>query len=817
MGWSQAFCALVPWSLAKASKYPNVSEDQKRLRDVEKAVEAERKALTRRGPSHPARGQSLHDLAHALTTRFKQQGDLKDIDEVIELYRELLARCVRLNQKCDRALNFLAAALQIRDLGNDLRDLNEVIELYREVVNLRPLPHPDRGASLKNLMTALQKRFKRTGDLKDNDEAIELRREALGLCAPSHPDRISSLDKLANALRKRFQQCGDSKDIQEVIALRRESLTLCSPLHRNHGASLNSLATAIRIRFEELGDPKDIEEPIELCRASLFFHPSAHPGRGASLNNLAAALQHRFEQQGDLKNIEEAIELHREALALRPPPHPKCGLSLDNLATALQTRYENRKARRDIEEAIELHRKALALHTPPHPDRGSSLNNLATALVRRFQQHQDAGGLDEAIKLHREALGLCPQLHPERAVYVSNLATTLQARFQMWREIKDIEEAIALFQEALALRAPPRLDRDISLIALALCLTAIYEHSPQTSHLNQAFALFEEATMYLSSSPRARFSHARNWAKYAMKYAHLSALPAYRFAVGLLPELAALHLDLPSRQRVLSASQIITLAADSAACAVELREYKIAVELLEASRSVFWSQALHLRTPLDVLATTRPDLSLKLTDLSREPERMSFRDTSRNPFADTEHMMTPEPQGPHRHHLNEEWDAVVKSVRLLPGLEDFMQPRGINTLKKAAVSGPIAIITATDSTCFALIVTSTKDVQFLRLSELVFPAVDRLAALSRGLSSPSSTFDSFVATLTRDHHMDSSGLQVEDRLLGALEGQINVDPNDVFRKLLADLWKNIVKPVFGALNLQVSTGILSSTFYLIPL
>jgi hypothetical protein len=127
-----------------------------------------------------------------------------------------------------------------------------------------------------------------------------------------------------------------------------------------------------------------------------------------------------------------------------------------------------------------------------------------------------------------------------------------------------------------------------------------------------------------------------------------------------------------------------------------------------------------------------------------------------------------------------------------------MLPKAIATLQQATVSGPIIILTTTSSICFALIVTSSSDVQYLELPEFILPEVTLLAELSRGLSNPAFDFERFVET--REHRLD-----LQARLLGGREGTIKVDPEEVFRRLLADLWNNIVKPVFKALNLQART------------
>jgi hypothetical protein len=70
--------------------------------------------------------------------------------------------------------------------------------------------------------------------------------------------------------------------------------------------------------------------------------------------------------------------------------------------------------------------------------------------------------------------------------------------------------------------------------------------------------------------------------------------------------------------------------------------------------------------------------------------------------------------------------------------------------------------------------------------------------------------NSFVASREKGNE-PYDRLKLEARLLAGREGSVNIDPEDVFRELLADLWKTIVQPVFGALNLEASKPV--SVYY----
>ncbi|KAJ7845667.1 hypothetical protein B0H13DRAFT_1908209 [Mycena leptocephala] len=214
------------------------------------------------------------------------------------------------------------------------------------------------------------------------------------------------------------------------------------------------------------------------------------------------------------------------------------------------------------------------------------------AVQCQFQQG-DPKNIDEAIKLNRETLHLCPAPHPDRGSSLYNLAAAVHTRFEQQRDPKDIDEAIELL----------------------------------------------EASTYSSSSPLSQFKTSDTWARLANNQGRSSSLTAFHTCVDLLPQLALLHLDLHSHQQMVTRTEITSLASASATCAIGLHQHNAAVEFLQATRSVFWSQALHLRTLLDQLANVDPDLAAKLRELSRQLEQASFRDTSRNFITDTQYKV----------------------------------------------------------------------------------------------------------------------------------------------------------------------------------
>ncbi|KAJ7653759.1 CHAT domain-containing protein [Mycena rosella] len=708
---------------------------------LNKALDSDQKALT------------LSQAGHNFVTVFQQSGDVQDINDAVANLQQATSLLSWGHASRGSVHGELAVALNLRfQQKGDFKDLEEAIELHRAALALLPTSHPDHCSSLSNLAGTLQTCFSHKGDFKDLDEAIELHKEVISFSPATHPNIGSFLNNCARAFLIRFEQRGDLEDLEEAIELHRKVLVLLPSPHPDHSCFRNNLADALAIRFKQKGDFKDLEEAIGLDRGALVLCPAPHPHHSGSLQHLAMVLETRFKQRGDFKDLEEAIELHRAALALCPSH----GDYLNNLAGAVQERFEQKNDIRDLEEAIKLHRAALTLCPAPHSNRGTSLSNLAVAVKTRFQQKGDLKDLEEAIGLLKESLKLYPASHPNYGGYLNNLARVLETQFKQKGDIEDLEEAVKLYREALELFPAPHPDRGTTLTNLGCLLADRYRSMLLDDDLNASMLVLQEASTYLYSSPLKRLHHTHTWARIAAQHGHSSALAAYCSIIDLLPQIAALHLDVVSRQSILT-------------------DYNGAVKLLEASRSIFWSQALHLRTQFNLLKTTDPKLAFELKRLAKELEIASFRDTSRPHGPDNqEKVIAIEAAGAQYRQVNKDWDTLIQSARLLPGFEDFMQPKSIKTLRQAAVSGPIIILSASNSTCSALIVTLSEDVQHVCLPSRNRQMVETMAELFHALAKDTFDINSFLAN--RLHGKDSDSTAWSEfiaRLFGAQEGSVN--------------------------------------------
>jgi len=173
----------------------------------------------------------------------------------------------------------------------------------------------------------------------------------------------------------------------------------------------------------------------------------------------------------------------------------------------------------------------------------------------------------------------------------------------------------------------------------------------------------------------------------------------------LLPLVAWHGLDQATREHHLR--EWAGLAPDSAAAAVAAGNPVRAVELLEAGRSMLWTQAWHLRQDLATLQEQASSLAMALeasravlntssTSLISDPDTVGGIDQVQA----AEQRMLEE-----RRQAARDWDAAVDQIRRIKGFEHFLRPVPFADLRTAASEGPVVVVNISRHGSHALIVT----------------------------------------------------------------------------------------------------------------
>jgi hypothetical protein len=751
----------------------STSEDSEA--DLLTSIDDAREVLASCPPDHPDRAEFAMLLGYLLYMGYAQSGDISMVDEAIEAKREVLA--LRPPGHPNHAISCanLASSLHMRyELTGDVALLDEAIELEREALSLQPSGHPNRAISCGNLAVSLHTRYEQTGNVALLDEAIELKREALSLRPPGHPYRADSCANLGASLHVRYQTTGDVALLDEAIELEREALSLQPPGHPDRATSCGNLAALLCTRYEQTGDVALLDEAIELEREALSLQPPGHPDRATSCGNLAALLCTRYEQTGDVALLDEAIELEREALSLKPPGHSNRALSCGNLAASLYIRYEQTGDVILLDEAIELAREALSLQPPGHPDRARMCGDLATSLHARHMQTGNVALLDEEIELDREVLALQPPGHPNRATSCVGLAISLHARYEQTGNIALLEEALEACIYATKHSSPFHVWYPLLLLSwLHLSKGPHYSVSQALEYLQQSFQHEVKNThqfmFYACSIAALVWNDSGVWSPHTTTM----FVDVYAKIVGQLPLVAGFVLDTSSRLKTLKSTRQV--GSDACVAASLAEQPATAVSLLDRAHGVIWAQALHQRDPQMEGAPT--DLAIELEELLRTIATSAPVNSARLP----DHAQDL------RHRQNARIQVILREVRAMPGLAHFMLGSTYETLRETARNHPVVVLVASRGHAFALIMSSALEDE---------PHALRLDLTSDDLLSLRGSAEQAGLRSRADTREGNTSERMQVQIS-------KMHPHHQPIRVLADIWRKIVKPVIDYLGLEV--------------
>src|SRR5579884_2935170 len=141
----------------------NLYQQNKQSRNVDRAVEAWRKAVRLSSPDAPDLPKLLNVLSIALSQQYAHTHDLPFLDSAVEFLEQALKLTSVDSQYRLHTLNNLAAMMRLRYLHTkDLADQNRAILLYGQLVEHTPLDDLELPMYLHYLSSALIERFRVT-------------------------------------------------------------------------------------------------------------------------------------------------------------------------------------------------------------------------------------------------------------------------------------------------------------------------------------------------------------------------------------------------------------------------------------------------------------------------------------------------------------------------------------------------------------------------------------------------------------------------------------------------------------------------------
>ncbi|KAJ7889711.1 CHAT domain-containing protein [Mycena leptocephala] len=627
------------------------------------------------------------------------------------------------------------------------------------------------ASSLEDLGIGLLQRFERLGDVGDINKCVRVMQDAVCLTPDGHPDKPLRLNNLGTSLLCRFERLGDLDDLNKSVLMGDDAVCLTPDGHPDKPLRLNSHGNSLVRRFERLDDLHDLNKSVSRREDAVHLTPDGHPDKPLRLNNLASSLFLRFDRLGDLDDLNKSVLWGEDAVCLTADGHPDKPLRLTNLGTSLLCRFDRLGDLDDLNKSVLRGEDAVNLTAKGHPDKPSMLNNLGNSLLARFERLGDLDDLNKSVSMKEDAVHLTPDGHPDKPSRLSNLGSSLLTRFERLGDLEDLNKSITMREDAVRLTPEGHPDKPSRLKSLGSSLVHRFARLGDHATLQQLISVYGLASRSATGPANIRFNAAAMWALHATIRKDSSLMEAYQVALDLLPELAWLGLSISDRhQHLLRAGKVVR---DAAAFAIAADQAEKAVEWLEQGRSVIWGQLLNLRSPVDALKHSYPELAQRLVSLSTELAGSGTRPSAELIQSGTQ--LSPQSVADRAHQNAHERGELIKEIRQLEGFERFLLPKTISELSPAAQEGPVVILNITNDRCDALVLMAglADEVMHIPLNDFKPDLAGSMAQSLGNLVGRS------------------------ERLVMKHEGQI--DPEDEFANNLAQLWKGVVKPVLDAL------------------
>ncbi|EJU04415.1 hypothetical protein DACRYDRAFT_105474 [Dacryopinax primogenitus] len=478
-------------------------------------------------------------------------------------------------------------------------------------------------------------------------------------------ERASALHVAAVTYLYRFDVCGRTVDLDSMVHFARQCVSSTTFQRVRYHASLMLLSASVRIRYRYLHRGEDLAEFLDLAKTTVNKMPAGYPASQAScIGNLGIA-----EHAADVENrgtalLDRAItDLHRSIDLRADGTWGKSELFEEffALGEAYLARAEQTKMVSDWSNGFQAFEQCLQYSTRRHTRRTRAL--VAPAIgQRKLFLATGQGDLDESLQLLREALECTPLGLPTRARVLIEYGHTSML---------------------------------------------LYRRNPQqVDHMKNAWNAWRTAAHDFLSYVRDRFDAVRLWVQLASEQKdYKDAVDASAQALLILPRFPWIGMDHEARIKELKAATL-KMGNQAASAAIELGACEEAVEFLDDTQTIFWTQLRALRGEFHELQLVAPALGKELEEVGRAME-----------VCETEQSLSVKAALDRRRRSVDRWDSLVREVRKVTGMERFLLPARFGLLRQAAFEVPIVVLNISrERPCDALVITYTHRVQHLQLS-----------------------------------------------------------------------------------------------------
>jgi hypothetical protein len=214
--------------------------------DLDRGIDHHVRALRAYPRSHPGYARTTFNLAQALLDRYRQRGDLSDLDTAIGHLDRLIADLDPRSPEWREAQLARGRCVMSRPPGTqDREEFDRAIAFSRQLTEQLPTTDPRRPQYVNNLITALLLRFGRDRDDADARSAAELAVSLADHLPDDHAERPALLTSAAAAVWAGGRLAGVPDLRSLTIAYLTDAVQASGPGDPERGRRLAGLGVAI--------------------------------------------------------------------------------------------------------------------------------------------------------------------------------------------------------------------------------------------------------------------------------------------------------------------------------------------------------------------------------------------------------------------------------------------------------------------------------------------------------------------------------------------------------------------------------------------
>ncbi|MEV0941753.1 CHAT domain-containing protein [Micromonospora wenchangensis] len=568
-----------------------------------RAVETGRHALTLLPDEHPGRPAMLSNFGYALLGTAQRTGQIALVREAVSLIRQALKLGGTADPHRGTYLSNLGLGLgQLADVEGDAEAAAGAVAADREALALASSGHADRARLLSNMQGSLGRLASLTGDTRQLREAARMGEESIAATRSEDPRRPGRMLNLANVYQQIHRYTGDLHALTRGVDCSQEAVDTIPVGHGDRPEMLNNLAGVLQLRHDVTGAKADLQAAVGASREAVEAGAAAgHPELPDYRATLGLGLLALHQATGESRLLLHAVEELRAA-ARNARSRLRRARYHNGLVDALHVLHRRTGLVEPLAEAVAAARAAVAEAPEGHPVRATAWAQLSMCLRSSYRLSGDNSELVESVAAGKEAVARSTD-DRIRAYRLSNLAAALIPIGEA-PEPEIIREAAALARKAADLLP----EGHLSLASVLVNLSNVLLSGPDDPQaMAEAAASAARAVRITTAPPRVRIRAARNWGRAARRSGDsVTSLAAYVLAVDLLVLLAPSELDREDREFGLG--EISGLAGEAAAAALDNNCNEQAVQLLERSRGVLFSQRIGVSA--DIVSQPPPETVL---------------------------------------------------------------------------------------------------------------------------------------------------------------------------------------------------------------